>query len=335
MKGTAVREEISEDALNVNEKIRQELFSLAENPKVGIWVDSNIMMYSKNEFKNRLLKFPNLRTIPEVAKETRKRDKKTSYLLDRFIETGGVLVGRNSFQANRLDPLYDLVLSHSASYSPITQGAISDNLRIKGSTSPIEYNALQNLTDDCDFLETLEETIDLTSLLGLEEAHNTECEKLRRAWFKYHREREKRVANKTYLWTDEKLVASAITDCFAHSCISFILSTDWDPYVIIKQFTDNIIYQSVKAQIDLTEEPEAFDSLFKKRCDIIDNQNKKRRWDQSIAILDGELFDSCRSSDVFVWHYPSESFLSFSFPDTFKKWMSSVSLFKIEFGKDG
>ena len=167
--------EISEMALEVNGKIRKELFSLAENPKAGVWVDSNVMMYSKNEFKNRLLQFPNLRTIPEVAIETQKRAKKTSYLLNQFVDVGGVLVGRDSFEASRLTTLYDFVLNHCASYSPITQGAIVDNLRLNGSSSPVEYNSLHSVTDDCDFLETPEEMSGLTSLLGLEESHKAEC----------------------------------------------------------------------------------------------------------------------------------------------------------------
>ena len=111
--------------------------------------------------------------------------------------------------------------------------------------------------------------------------------------------------------------------------VSIILSTDWDPYAIIKQFIDNVIYQSVKVEINSTKQPEAFDSLFNERCEAHDKQNEERRFSQATAILDSKLFESCQPADVFVWHYPTELFLSFSFPEIFKKWMSSVSISKL------
>ena len=175
-KGVAVRNEIAEMTQEVNEKIRQELFSLAENSRVGVWVDSNVVMYSENEYKNRLLEFPNLRTIPEVATETQKRDVKTSYLLKKIVDVGGAIVGRDLFQACGLIPFYDSVLDRCATYSPITQGAIVDNLRLNGSTSPVEHNALHNITEDCDFLETPEEMSDINIVFWVGEfAQSSMC----------------------------------------------------------------------------------------------------------------------------------------------------------------
>jgi hypothetical protein len=318
-----MREELAEMAAEVNEKIRSQLFALARHPKVGIWVDANVMMYAKKEFKQELLGFSNLRSIPEVAIEVRKRAKKTSYLLDKFQESGGVLIGPDSFRSP-ISELYKFILSHAASYSPFTQSAIVENLKTNGSTSPIENNALENFTKDSDFLESALDAIEFTSALGVANEHNAECNKLRKSWFKYHREREQRVSAKSYLWTDEKLVASALTDGFAHNCVSIVLTTDWDPYVIIKQFVDNVIYQSVKIGMRCMDGTDAFETLYGDRCIAFNKQNAERRFHQSTAIIDGDLFGACERADLFIWHYPTEKFLSFSFPNEFKSWLSSI-----------
>ena len=319
-----MNQEIAAIKLEVDEKMRSGLFALAEHPKVEVWVDANVMMYAKKEFKKRLLEFSKLRTVPEVTLEVGKRDEKTSYLLGEFYGVGGFTVGADSFKKLQLDALYNIVLSHAASYSPFTQRVITENLETNGSSSPIENNMLESSTNSSSFLETPENATGIAAAFGLAAEHEAECKKLREAWFKYHREREQRVKAKSYLWTDEKLVASAITNGLANHCVSVILTTDWDPYVIIKQFIDNIVYQSCKVKLggDGTEE---FDILYRERCSDVDEQNIKRRAIQSMAILDGQLFESCEAANLFVWHYPTESYLSFHFSRDFQSWMKVVS----------
>ena len=122
------------------------------------------------------------------------------------------------------------------------------------------------------------------------------------------------------------MVASAITDAFANNCVSLILTTDWDPFVIVKQFVDNIIYQSVRIEVGSMDGTEAFDKLYDERCDMFDSHVEFRRFCQMKAILIEDLFESCEPADLFVWHYPTDSHLSFGFSQEFKSWLNTVSM---------
>jgi len=268
-------------------------------------------MYSKREYKMRLLRFPELRTVPEVAIEVRKREDKTSYLLDEFQKAGGLIVGRESFHNSAPDRFYEFVISHAASYSPATQAAIAENLKQNNSPSPIEHNALVIQTEHLTFLPSPDVKRDKAA-----------CEKVRKSWYKYHREREQSVKDNSYLWTDEKLISSAITDGLVNNCVSLVLTNDWDPYTIIKQFMDNVIYQSVKLETGKEAGVDVFDNLYDQRCSIVDRDNENRRSQQAMTMLDGgALFEVCEPSDLFVWHYPTEKFLSFGFSKEFKNWL--------------
>lgn len=317
-----MKHDIAEIQSEVREKTRLSLFALADDPRVGVWVDSNVMMYAQTNDKRRLLEFSQLRTVPEVGLEVGKRARKTSYLWDSFLAVGGVQVGLNSFKDLNLDKHLQLIFHHAACYSPLTQVAIAENLRRNGSSSPIENGALLAQTNHSSFLESADSMLPISSLLGLTESHKDDCDKLRRAWFKYHREREQRLNAKTYRWTDETLVASAITDSVAHKCVSMILTTDWDAFVIIKQFADNVVYHAVSLECSSTNRGEVFQGLFNERCHYIDSYNSQKKFRQAAAILDGELFEACEPADLFIWHYPTDSYVSFAFPPDFISWLN-------------
>ncbi len=317
-----MKHEIAEIQSEVKEKTRLSLFALADDPHVGVWVDSNVMMYAPTTDKRRLLEFSQLRTVPEVGLEVGKRARKTSYLWDSFLDAGGVQVGLSSFKDLNLDQHFQCVFQHAACYSPLTQVAIAENLRRNGSTSPIENGALLAQTNQSSFLESADSTLPLSSLLGLSASQKDECDKLRRAWFKYHREREQRLYEKTYLWTDETLVASAITDGIAHRCVSMILTTDWDAFVIIKQFADNVVYHAASLECSTANRVEVFDGLFNERCHFIDSYNSQKRFRQAAAIFDGNLFETCEPADLFIWHYPTDSYVSYAFPPDFISWLN-------------
>jgi len=65
--------------------------------------------------------------------------------------------------------------------------------------------------------------------------------RLHSAWYQYHKKRFRALSAGTYTWTDEDLCAAAVADAFLRDNMSVIISADKDFYVIMKQFTDNLL----------------------------------------------------------------------------------------------
>ena len=293
--------------------INQQLVQLAQNPRTSVWADSNVLMYSPKADKDRLLGFSELRTTPEVVHEVRKRPPKTSGFLAPFLEQA-VIVGDDSFRAAGDGAVFDKVAVCCKLYSPMTRVAIQQNLEAIGSNSPILDNALVDATADStifnqasvnqEISEAISEATEgvLSPMSGLK--------KLKKSWLEYHNKREKGIREKTYIWTDELLVASAITDAFANNCVAIVLTNDWDPNVVMKQFIDNVIAAIVDQR---TQEPEQWWDLYEKRCGDYDSFLASRRQMLTDAICDEDLFAGLQGGDVLIWQYPTNGFWPFGF----------------------
>ena len=301
--------------LEMAESINQQLFQLALNQKTSLWVDSNVLMYSPRTDKNRLLEFSELRTTPEVVYEVSKRPPKTSGFLDPFLDQA-VVVGADSFCVAGDGEVFAKAATCCKLYSPMTRVAIQRNLEANGSNSPIENNLLRDATDDSTIFDQAEanqkisEAISVATDGALSPMRMAAVKKLKKSWLEYHAKREKGIREKTYIWTDELLVASAITDAFANNCVTIVLTNDWDPNVIMKHFIDNVIAAVVDRQ---TQEPEQWWKLYENRCGEFDHFLASRRQSLTDAICDGDLFAGCIGGDILIWQYPSNGFWPFSF----------------------
>ena len=299
--------------LEMAESINQQLVQLALNQKTSLWVDSNVLMYSPKADKDRLLEFSELRTTLEVVHEVRKRPPKTSGFLVPFLDQA-IVVGAEGFQAAGDSEVFAKASTYSKLYSPMTRVAIQDNLEANGSNSPIERNSLRDATLESSIFNqaSLNEEISkaLSEATGGILSPLNGVKKLKKSWLEYHSKREKGIRQKTYIWTDELLVASAITDAVANNCVAIVLTNDWDPNVVMKQFIDNLIAAIVDRQ---TQEPEKWWQLYEKRCIDFDGFLASRRQKLTDAICEEDLFAGCQGGDVLVWQYPSNGFWPFSF----------------------
>ncbi len=96
--------------------LREQMHSLAAHASSGVWVDSNVLMYSSKPDKLKLLDFSELRTTPEVVMEVRKRPKEVSYFLAPFLEKAQV-VGADSFEKSEAGKMFTQVSACCSSYS--------------------------------------------------------------------------------------------------------------------------------------------------------------------------------------------------------------------------
>ena len=299
--------------LEMAKSLNDQLVQLAQNPKTSVWVDSNVLMYSPKADKDRLLSFSELRTTPEVVHEVSKRPPKTSGFLAPFLEQS-VVVGADSFQAVGDGEIFAKASVCCKLYSPMTRVAIQQNLEANGSNSPIQRNVLRDATDEStifnqasvnqEISEAISEATDgvLSPMSGVK--------KLKKSWLEYHNKREKGIRENTYIWTDEILVASAIADAFANNCVAILLTNDWDPNVVMKQFIDNVIAAIVDRQ---TQEPEQWWDLYEKRCGDYDSFLASRRQALTDAICAEDLFAGVQGGDILIWQYPKNGFWPFSF----------------------
>jgi predicted nuclease of predicted toxin-antitoxin system len=85
-----------------------------------------------------------------------------------------------------------------------------------------------------------------------------------KAWHKYHRERFKKTGNNKYKYTDEKMVAAAITEAFLCNKEVVILTQDSDLSIILFQFRNNLIWLQASSQMpeDYTE-PYLWETYYK------------------------------------------------------------------------
>lgn len=299
--------------LEMAESINQQLFQLALNQKTSLWVDSNVLMYVPKAHKNRLLEFSELRTTPEVVHEVRKRPPKTSGFSDPFLRQA-VVFGADSFAAAGDGEMFAMASTYCKLYSPMTRVAIQQNLEANGSNSPIEGNVLRDATLESSIFKQAGANEEISKAISEATdgviAPMNGLKKLKKSWLEYHNKREKGLREKTYIWTDELLVASAITDAFTNNCVAIVLTNDWDPNVVMKQFIDNLIAAMVDRQ---TQEPEQWWQLYKNRCEEFDRYLTSRRQALTDAICDEDLFAGCQGGDVLIWQYPSNGFWTFSF----------------------
>lgn len=295
----------------------QQVSSLAQAPNSGIWVDSNVIMYSSKADKQRLFDFSELRTVPGVVTEVRKRPTEVSYLLATFLEKATV-VGDDSFELAGAGKMFRNVFACCSTYSPLTRTAIQQASNDIDSISPFANNILGKATDKSTIFDRAKSDDNLRAklklILGDEMLSTSGLKKLKLSWRDYHNKREGGLRNSTYLWTDEALVASAITDAFFNNCISIILTTDWDPNVIMKQFADNAIAASVD---QFGVDPDSWKLYYAERCQQFDRFLHNRRGRIIEAICDNDLFGGCQGGDVIIWQYPSDRAWFFSFERTF------------------
>ena len=297
--------------------LREQMYSLAAHASSGVWVDSNVLMYSSKPDKLRLLDFSELRTTLEVVAEVSKRPTEVSYFLAPFLEKA-LVVGADSFEMSESGKMFRQVSACCSSYSPLTRAAIQQGGVDSDSVSPFANNVLGKATGDSTIFEQAKFDDKVRAALKIltddKWLSKSGLEKLRKSWRDYHNKREGGIREKTYLWTDELLVASAITDAFSNNCISIILTNDWDPNVVMKQFADNVIAASVDRDgID----SESWWHQYAERTRQFDSYLLERRWRIAEAMCDEDLFGGCQGGDVIIWQYPSEGIWFFSFDQTF------------------
>lgn len=307
----------------VTANLLQQIYSIADNSSSGIWVDSNVIMYSSKHDKERLLNFTELRTIPEVVAEVRKRPTETSSLLTPFLEKATV-VGSDSFELAGEGKMFRNVSACCSFYSPLTRAAIERGNIASDSLSPFANNLLGKATDNSTIFHHAQAVDKVRAMLqrlsGGEMLSKSGLEKLQKSWREYHNKRERGLRDATYLWTDELLVASAITDAFVNNCLAIILTNDWDPNVVMKQFLDNAIAASVDRE---TEDVECWWQAYADRCRQFDSYLHERHSCIAESICDNDLLRACQGGDVIIWQYPSPGIWFFSFDRTFIRHVSN------------
>lgn len=312
--------------VNTMPTLLQQMSSLAEHSSSGVWLDSNVIMFSKKPDKLRMLDFSQLRTTPEVVAEVRKRPKESGYLLAPFLEKA-LVVGPDSFEMVGEGKMFRNVSACCCLYAPLTRAAIKQGNIDSDSISPFANNVLGKATgkstifDHAKLVEKVRAA--LQPLVADEVLPKSLLDKLQKSWRDYHNKREGGLRDRTYLWTDEILVASAITDAFSNNCISIILTNDWDPNVVMKQFADNAIAASIdEGGVD----SEIWWQHYAERCQQFDSYLLERRSRIAEAICDKDLFGGCQGGDVIIWQYPSSGFWFFSFERAFIHQVGSESL---------
>jgi hypothetical protein len=96
---------------------------------------------------------------------------------------------------------------------------------------------------------------------------------IHKAWYKYHKKRIKQELTADYKYTDEDLVAAALTEALAGRKRTIILTRDLDINLIIWQFENNLILISCIQDLHPSEEmaPKEFWTEFTTRCQAFNN----------------------------------------------------------------
>ena len=303
----AIEDEIYEIKKDTDGRIVTELFKVGAADCVSTWVDANVLMYSSH--KSELLEFPNLKTVPQVVTEVAKRAPKQR----NFFEQNR---SRFDISAPTVSGTYPHVWSCSSDYSPIVQQAIAENITQNETESAVQNNKLNDATNESvifDFGRELAESEFVDTGLVIPE-YVANQKGIERSWFKYHNNRERRLSNDTYLWTDERLLAGAVSDAFDNQQISIVLTTDNDMFSIMKQLMDNLIWRWIA---DVRRPEQSQERLFESVCAALDHNLNLFRTELALRICDGELSSFLNNRDVLIWLYPTERFVFFRSLDQF------------------
>ena len=302
-----IENEIYEIKKDSDEKIVAELFKIGAADSVSVWVDANVLMYSSR--KQELLRFPNLKTVPQVVTEVEKRDPQQRDFFDQ---------NRPRFEI--CHPIesgtYAQIWSCTSNYTPLVQQAIAENIAQDIPQSIVQSNKLNQTTNESTIFDFGRD------LMGFEIADTgvvvpeylANQKGIEKSWFKYHNNRERRLSTDTYLWTDERVMAGAFSDALENIPISMVLTTDNDMFSIVKQLMDNMIWR----WLEKSRRPEqSQERLFESVCTGLDHNLNLFRNEMVFKILDGELTSFLKERDMFIWLYPTEKFMFYRSLDQF------------------
>jgi len=303
----AIEDEIYEIKKDTDGRIVTELFKVGAADCVSTWVDANVLMYSSH--KSELLQFPTLKTVPQVVTEVEKRKPQQRYFFDQNRSRFDISTPTDS-------GTYPHVWSCSSDYSPIVQQAIAENIAQNETESAVRNNKLHDATNESEIFDfgrelTCSEFLDTGFVIPEYVANQKGIEK---SWFKYHNNRERRLSKDTYLWTDERVLAGAVSDAFDNQRISMILTTDNDMFSIMKQLMDNLIWSWIA---DVRRPEQSQERLFESVCAGLDHNLNLFRTELSLRIHDGDLPSFLTNRDVLIWLYPTERFVFFRSLDQF------------------
>ena len=307
------------------ESLKRQLIEMAVSEKTSVWVDSNVLGFASKADKNRLIKFTNLKTIPQVIEEVSRKSKAKEFL--RKFRKKATVVGPSCFYGPRSSVVFKNAVKCCKLYSPMARVAAQRNFESSGSSSPVVNNSLRNATDESDIFENANaQNLAFSAMAAASggavpaPAANA-VKRLEKSWLKYHRDRQRGLRENTYLWTDELLVANAIADACLNNRVAIILTTDWDANSIMKQYIDNVLASIVDLE---TQSPDMWWADFKKKSKGFDAFLRSRKHGVTDAICSGQIINAFKEGDVLVWQFSSENFWPFSFPQDFISRLSNM-----------
>lgn len=307
------------------ESLKRQLIQMAVNEKTNVWVDSNVVGFASKADKNRLIKFTNLRTVPQVIEEVSRKPKAREFL--REFREKATVVGPSYFSCPRSTAVLKNAVGCCKQYSPMARVAAQKNFESSGSSSPVVNNSLLSATKESDIFDYAHaQNLAFSAMAAasggaISAPAPNAVKRLEKSWLKYHRDRQRGIRENTYLWTDELLVANAIADACVNNRVTIILTTDWDANSIMKQYIDNVLSSIVDLE---TQNPEMWWTTFSKKSKSFDAFLRTRKHGVTDAICNGQIINAFKEGDVLIWQFSSENFWPFSFPEGFTNRLNSM-----------
>jgi len=204
------------------------------------FLDSNVILGGKAN--SMFGSDNNFSLIPEVVKEIRKRPnhKHANSYIDAIVESKGV-VDRSLFDQNGWGKHFDFLNDCAKTLAPIIRAVLQDT------DNKNTNNALQIAANEGTFFDTPHFFKAMVAFNLLTEQESKINKPIRRSWYRYPAKRSAKLNSGNYLWTDEKIVATAIGNSILFERPTVIISDDSDIAAIMKQTTDNILWSACVA----------------------------------------------------------------------------------------
>lgn len=309
-------------------------FFFPPSPHTAIYLDSSFLM-SKSIYQLFDILYSH-RITEEVYREIRrgKRFDQNS-IIDNLL-TDSPLINRKYFLTQGFGEIYDELLALSSTFHPYLQQDIERILSL-------EITSKEKIRKCLDVVDQVSRrgAIWISDYNMIRESFQNkeidqryfyrEIKKQRPlfvdSWHKYHRDRLKSELKGTYRWTDERIVAAAVTESIFLGKRAIIITNDIDFSTIFFQLYNNLTQlhcqnQIIKHGVDVDN----FSAFFTQECNRV-NEDRKRILEErmpngSKEVIDdfkkhgyvGLLIKSAARGDVVVHYYSKNTADFFHFP---------------------
>lgn len=260
---------------------------LAADPEVAWFVDANVVI--SGEATKVLGEHRRLLSTPDVATEVRKRpESKTANQLITRIEQNGGLVTREMFADSTAG--FDMLVECAKRLTPGVQIGKRYFMREMGMTEEAaEVRAIEGLANagqifKCDMMDDGVER----GLFSREQA--TIDKGTRRSWYRYPAKR-RRQAGGEYRFSDETLLAVALSNTILHRQKTCVLSNDTDCMAIMKQLTDNLLWVVTSAEFKakgVDPNIDEFNDRWRGWCQHVDESRRRTVAKRNLDLMDAE-----------------------------------------------